>query len=76
MELPWASESVHNAPLDQTLVNLKLMGAIDNDLSVLGEYMQKAHEYTEVPLQGITLYSDKMHLKPVLECMLLQSSRR
>ena len=43
-------ERAGNAPLDQTLVNLKLMGAIDNDLSVLGEYMQKAHEYTEVPL--------------------------
>ena len=43
-------ERAGNAPLDQTLVNLKLMGVIDNDLSVLGEYMQKAHEYTEVPL--------------------------
>ena len=43
-------ERAGNAPLDQTLVNLKLMGAIDNDLTVLGEYMQKAHEFTEVPL--------------------------
>ena len=43
-------ERAGNAPLDQTLVNLKLMGVIDNDLSLLGEYMQKAHEYTEVPL--------------------------
>jgi 2-isopropylmalate synthase len=43
-------ERAGNAPLDQTLVNLKLMGAIDNDLTILGEYMQKAHEYTEVPL--------------------------
>jgi 2-isopropylmalate synthase len=39
-----------NAPLDQTLVNLKLMGAIDNDLTLLGEYVQKAHAYTGVPL--------------------------
>ena len=28
------------------------MGAIDNDLTLLNEYMQKAHEFTEVPLQG------------------------
>jgi len=39
-----------NAPLDQTLVNLKLMGAIDNDLTLLGDYMAKAHAYTGVPL--------------------------
>ena len=43
-------ERAGNAPLDQTLVNLKLMGAIDNDLTLLNEYMQKAHEFTEVPL--------------------------
>jgi len=31
-------ERVGNAPMDQLLVNLKLMGWIDNDLSRLGEY--------------------------------------
>src|SRR5882757_2566988 len=31
-------ERVGNAPLDQLLVNLKLMGWIENDLSRLGEY--------------------------------------
>jgi 2-isopropylmalate synthase len=39
-----------NAPLDQTLVNLSLMGVIDNDLTLLAEYMEKAHEYIEVAL--------------------------
>lgn len=39
-----------NAPLDQTLVNLSLMGVIKNDLTKLGEYMAKANEYIEVPL--------------------------
>ena len=35
-------ERVGNTPLDQLLVNLKLMGWIDNDLSRLGEYCQTA----------------------------------
>ncbi|GIT41610.1 MAG: hypothetical protein Ct9H300mP10_06200 [Methanobacteriota archaeon] len=39
-----------NAPLDQTLVNLSLMGVISNDLKALNEYMRKAHEYVEVAL--------------------------
>ena len=43
-------ERAGNAPLDQTLVNLSLMGVIDNDLTLLNEYMQKAHEYVEVAL--------------------------
>jgi 2-isopropylmalate synthase len=29
---------------------LKLMGAIDNDLTLLNEYVKKANEYIEVPL--------------------------
>lgn len=33
-------ERVGNTPIDQLLVNLKLMGWIDNDLSRLGEYCQ------------------------------------
>lgn len=37
-------ERVGNAPMDQLLVNLKLMNWIDNDLSRLGEYCQKAAE--------------------------------
>jgi len=43
-------ERAGNAPLDQTLVNLKLLGVIDNDLTLLDDYMQKANEYIEVPL--------------------------
>ena len=36
--------------MDQTLVNLSLMGVISNDLTALDEYMRKAHEYVKVPL--------------------------
>ena len=43
-------ERAGNAPLDQTLVNLSLMGVISNDLRVLNEYVRKAHEYVEVAL--------------------------
>ena len=43
-------ERAGNAPLDQTLVNLSLMGVIKNDLTALSEYMKKAHEYVEVAL--------------------------
>jgi 2-isopropylmalate synthase len=35
-------ERVGNTPMDQLLVNLKLMGWIDNDLSRLGEYCEVA----------------------------------
>ena len=43
-------ERAGNAPLDQTLVNLSLMGVIKNDLTMLNEYTRKAHEYVEVAL--------------------------
>jgi 2-isopropylmalate synthase len=43
-------ERAGNAPLDQTLVNLKLMGVIENDLTLLNEYVRKAHDYIEVAL--------------------------
>ena len=43
-------ERAGNAPLDLTLVNLKLLGVIDNDLTQLGAYVKKANEYIEVPL--------------------------
>jgi 2-isopropylmalate synthase len=43
-------ERAGNAPLDQTLVNLSLMGVISNDLTALNQYMMKAHEYVKVPL--------------------------
>jgi 2-isopropylmalate synthase len=43
-------ERAGNSPLDQTLVNLSLMGVISNDLTALNEYMKKAHEYVKVPL--------------------------
>ena len=37
-------ERVGNTPLDQLLVNLKLMGWIDNDLARLGDYCKVASE--------------------------------
>jgi 2-isopropylmalate synthase len=37
-------ERVGNTPMDQLLVNLKLMGWIENDLRRLGEYCEKAAE--------------------------------
>jgi isopropylmalate/homocitrate/citramalate synthase len=43
-------ERAGNAPIDQTLVNLSLMGVINNDLSLLNEYVNKANEYIKVPL--------------------------
>ena len=43
-------ERAGNAPIDQTLVNLSLMGIINNDLSLLNEYVMKANEYITVPL--------------------------
>ncbi len=43
-------ERAGNAPLDQTLVNLKLMGVIDNDLTLLDDYTRLANKYIEVPL--------------------------
>lgn len=43
-------ERVGNTQMDQLLVNLKLLGLIDNDLTPLAEYVRKAHEYTGVPL--------------------------
>jgi 2-isopropylmalate synthase len=43
-------ERAGNAPLDQTLVNLSLMGVIKNNLTMLNEYTRKAHEYVEVAL--------------------------
>jgi 2-isopropylmalate synthase len=39
-------ERVGNTPMDQLLVNLKLMGWIDNDLSKLRDYCEKAAEAT------------------------------
>jgi 2-isopropylmalate synthase len=43
-------ERVGNTPMDQLLVNLKLMGWIDNDLSRLGEYCRKASEACHWPI--------------------------
>lgn len=43
-------ERVGNAPLDQILVNLKLMGRIENDLTRLYEYCLKVSEYARVPI--------------------------
>ena len=43
-------ERVGNTSLDQLMVNLKLMGWIDNDLSELPEYVRFVSEATHVPL--------------------------
>jgi len=43
-------ERVGNTPMDQLLVNLKLMGWIDNDLSALGEYCELTSRACGVPV--------------------------
>jgi isopropylmalate/homocitrate/citramalate synthase len=43
-------ERAGNTEMDQLLVNLRLLGLIDNDLSALGEYVRLAHEAIGVPL--------------------------
>ncbi|HSL22057.1 MAG TPA: LeuA family protein [Vicinamibacterales bacterium] len=43
-------ERVGNCSMDQLLVNLRLMGYIDNDLSALADYVRVASEATEVPI--------------------------
>ena len=43
-------ERVGNAAMDQLLVNLRLMGWIDNDLSRLGEYCSTAASACAVPI--------------------------
>ncbi len=43
-------ERVGNAPMDQILVNLKLMGWIENDLTRLAEYCRKVSDSTGVPI--------------------------
>lgn len=43
-------ERVGNCSMDQLLINLRLMGYIDNDLSALAEYVRRASEGTGVPI--------------------------
>jgi 2-isopropylmalate synthase len=43
-------ERVGNAPMDLLMVNLKLMGWIDNDLTQLPEYVKHVSRVTGVPL--------------------------
>ena len=43
-------ERVGNTPLDLFLVNLKLLGVIDNDLSKLGELIDLASDVCEMPI--------------------------
>ncbi|HEX7707293.1 MAG TPA: LeuA family protein, partial [Thermoanaerobaculia bacterium] len=43
-------ERVGNTPMDLLMVNLKLMGWIDNDLTKLPEYVRFVSEVTHVPL--------------------------
>ncbi len=43
-------ERVGNTPMDQLLVNLKLLGWIDNDLTMLGEYCERVSRTTHVPI--------------------------
>jgi 2-isopropylmalate synthase len=43
-------ERVGNCSMDQLLINLKLMGYIDNDLTALADYVHLASEGTGVPI--------------------------
>ncbi len=43
-------ERVGNCAMDQLLVNLKLMGVVDNDLTALPEYVRVTSESTGVPI--------------------------
>ena len=43
-------ERVGNTPMDQLLVNLKLLGWIDNDLTALPEYCERVSSTTGVPI--------------------------
>ncbi len=43
-------ERVGNTPMDLILVNLRLLGYIDNDLSMLKEYCEKVSKFCDVPL--------------------------
>jgi 2-isopropylmalate synthase len=43
-------ERVGNTPMDQLLVNLKLMGAVDRDLTKLKDYCQAVSEAVGVPI--------------------------
>lgn len=43
-------ERVGNTPIDLLMVNLKLMGWIENDLSKLGEYVRFVSQAVQVPL--------------------------
>jgi isopropylmalate/homocitrate/citramalate synthase len=43
-------ERVGNTPMDLLMVNLKLMGWIDNDLSKLGEYVKFVADVVRIPL--------------------------
>jgi len=43
-------ERVGNTPIDQLLVNLRLLGWIDNDLTALPEYCERVSQTTGVPI--------------------------
>lgn len=43
-------ERVGNTPLDQVMVNLRLMGAMEGDLTALGEYCRTVSRATGVPV--------------------------
>ncbi|TFB10509.1 2-isopropylmalate synthase [Candidatus Marinimicrobia bacterium MT.SAG.3] len=43
-------ERIGNLPIDILLVNLRLLGLIENDLTKLPEYVRKTSEYTGIPL--------------------------
>lgn len=43
-------ERAGNCPMDTLLVNMKLLGYIDNDLTGLMDYVEAVSRYTEVPI--------------------------
>lgn len=43
-------ERVGNTPMEHLLLNLRLAGAIHNDLTYLSDYVEAVHRHTQVPL--------------------------
>jgi isopropylmalate/homocitrate/citramalate synthase len=69
-------ERVGNTEMDLLLVNLKLLGMHDGDLSRLTEYCQTVSEATGVPIPRATRASARMRSAPAPACTPPPSSRR
>lgn len=70
-------ERAGNTPMDQLLINLKLMGWIDKDLKVLNQYVHDIANYTKVsipknyPMMGDDVFETTtgIHASAVLKAM-------